>query len=353
MSHSVKIYQHSNFSGTSHNLVEGEFSTIPSVGNDRISSIKVAKGYYAEFFFSQGFQGKSIYLFAGNYKSLPSWGDAIGSAKVFKHHNDDIFQFVTFYQHSDFKGYSQTLAATGQNSEYMAPFFNHDTISSIKVPEATTVILYEHSNLGGKSLTLKTGEYKNLGIYGWDNKASSVVIKNANLILTKIEYMEETAGANGDPIAITNTIINKTTIDQVEVTTLSRELTQSITRSWTDATLVGMTASISSSLEVSSGITSSSISASISSTLENTLTIGEEETESETIAFEKSINVKIPPQTISKVTALMTPKKYTLDVIYTFKVDGTNKTITQQGEIIVDTYQEGETVIESDPVTTV
>ena len=102
MSNAVKIYQHTNFRGKSVNLHEGEYPRIPSrVGNDKISSIRIAEGFYARFYVHSGYRGGSIVLFPGDYRNLPNWNDKISSIRVFTY-NHKFFPIVEFFQNSNF-----------------------------------------------------------------------------------------------------------------------------------------------------------------------------------------------------------------------------------------------------------
>ncbi|MEM8898983.1 MAG: beta/gamma crystallin-related protein [Bacteroidota bacterium] len=350
MSYSIKIYKHSNFRGRSAELHEGEYATVPSyVGNDQISSIKVLPGFYAQIYEHSGFRGRFVTLFQGNYTNIPHWNDRISSIKVFKY-NHTMFPLVEFFQDSNFRGFRLALAGTGQDTGYNMPFVKNDSISSMKVPEGTRVILFEHSRFRGKSKEFSPGEYKSLSTFGWNDKVSSVKIITSDLKLINIEYLDEVELPNGSPIAISSSTRNETDILQEASVVLSRELTRSSTRSWSNATMVGISVSVSSKVGVSKGPLSAEVSTTLTTTLENTFTIGEEESKSDTLLFQKTVDFDVPPKSVGKVSIMLTPKKYKVTARYTFQLEGTDKIDTQEAEIFIETYQKGEAIIQSEPI---
>ncbi len=349
MAGTVEVFDNSNFGGSNKAILEtGEFPTIP-IGNDKIASIKITEGSYAQFFLNQGFQGRSMFLFAGEYKSIPEWTDRIGSAKVFEY-NKDLFPLVKFYEHSNFGGYVQTLAGTGDTTGYEEPFLKHDAISSVIVPPATTVILFENGGFTGKKLVLKEGAHKSLSIYGFDNKASSVQIQREGLVLVGADFTNQIIEPNGDPIAIRSLTVNNSDVEQSFSVLLSKELSQSVTRSWSNSTLLGISISQTSTATVNSGVVEASVSSTIEATLENTFTIGEDETKSKSISFEKSLSVNVPPKMVGEACAMLTPKKFTATILYTFLVEATGQTVTQEATISVDAYEEALAFVEVRPI---
>ncbi len=349
MAGTVEVFDNSNFGGSNKAILKtGEHPTIP-IGNDKIASIKITEGSYAQFFLSTGFQGRSMFLFAGEYKSIPDWTDRIGSAKVFEY-DKDLFPLVKFYEHSNFGGHVQTLAGTGETTDYEEPFLRHDAISSVKVPPATTVILFENGGLGGRKLVLREGEHNNLGVYGFDNKASSVQIQRDGLVLVGARFMKQVINDNGDPIAIRSVTVNNSDVEQSFSVLLSKELSQSVTRSWSKSTLLGVSISQTSTATVNSGVVEASVSATIEATLENTFTIGEDETKSKSISFEKSLSVNVPAKMVGEACAMLTPKKFTATILYTFLVEATGQTVTQEAAISVDAYEEALAFVELRPI---
>jgi len=91
MSQVIKVYKDSRYRGKSRGVKIGEYANMRLlIGNDQISSLKIPKGCYVQLFEHSGFTGRSIFLFAGNYASLPGWNTRVASLKVGEHHADQL-----------------------------------------------------------------------------------------------------------------------------------------------------------------------------------------------------------------------------------------------------------------------
>ncbi|MCI4669999.1 MAG: beta/gamma crystallin-related protein [Bacteroidia bacterium] len=349
MSTLVKVYEHEGFRGKSKELKEGEYASMSSIiGNDKISSLRVPEGYYIRIYADSGFRGRNIPLFQGNYNDIPNWNDRISSIKVFKH-DSRIFPIVQFFVHSNYGGQHQTLAATGPQSNYNQPFFDNDSISSMKVPQGTKVVLYTDVDFKGTKREFAAGNYPSLSTFGWNDRVSSIQIINPGLELVHIEYLEEITVPNGNPVALSSAIVNESDVTQKAVMVLTKELSESSTRSFSNSTMIGI--SVSSTAKVGiSGPLSAEVSTTITSTLENTFTIGEEDTVSETVSFGQSLEVVIPPKSVGTGTIILTPQKYDVKVRYTFRLIGTDITVTEDANIFIETYHESEGIIDTYPV---
>ncbi|MBD8489975.1 hypothetical protein IFO69_14555 [Echinicola sp. CAU 1574] len=345
---SVSIFKHAHFKGTSATYGTGQFVTIP-IGNDQISSIKVEPGYFVYLYRDTGFRGPRLVLFGGNYPYVEDWNDQISSMEIFEH-DPNLYPLVSFYQHANFGGFKQNLAGLGASTDYNFPFLKNDSITSMKVPEGTRVVLYKDSQLRGNSKEFGPGEYSNLVHFGFQDNASSVQILRPDLELINIEYINEVVLPDGNPIGLSDSTINNSEVEQINTLTLEREITKSTTRSWSNSTLIGITVTTSTTIGIEKGPISAEQETSISTTLENTFTIGEEETVSETSTFSKSVAVKIPPRSVGEATLFMIPKKVRLDAIYTFRLKGTENTFKQDVAIEVDDFQVGEARISVRPM---
>lgn len=87
-------------------------------------------------------------------------------------------QDPTFFEHIDYVGSSKPWS---QDTSFVDWDWN-DRISSLRIPAGVTVILYEHRDFGGVSLTL-TGDVSDLRNYSgpgadgtWNDAASSIRI---------------------------------------------------------------------------------------------------------------------------------------------------------------------------------
>ncbi|UII20747.1 beta/gamma crystallin-related protein [Fulvivirga ligni] len=344
----VTIYRDVKFKGRKAELGIGEYARIP-IGNDSISSIKVKDGFFVKFYRDSGFRGPYRVIFAGDYTSIPNWNDKISSIEVFEH-DTDLFPLIQFYEHIGFKGFKQSLAGVGQSSDYAFPFLKNDTISSMKVPVGTAVVLYKDKHMKGGHREFDPGDYDNLKTFGFNDNVSSIKILQPDLELIKIEYTDIVSTPTGGTITLFDETTNLTDKDQVSHLVLENEISQSITRSFSRSTMVGISISKTATVGVSKGPVSAELSSTITATLENTFTIGEEETKTETDAFKKEVTVTIPPKSIGKVMMMLSPQKTKITAIYTFALKESKKTFEQEVIIEVDSVQKGEASISVDPI---
>jgi len=354
----ITIYEHADFKGKRSKLKTGVYPTlnpdpvvrptihgtdsVPTIGIDRLSSIVVAPGTYAELFITQGFRDGSFVLFEGAYPNKQN--DRIDAIKVFDH-DKTMFPIIEFYDKHNFKGFQQNIAGTGQVTNYDTPFFRHDMVSSVKVPEGVTITLFRDPAQKGPSLTLEPGDYPNLSIYGFNNIVSSLQIVQNNLEVTNIEYTTIKT-KDGEPIVISSTAQNGSNLEQQANITLERSYEESFTRSFSESTLFGMEVSITSSAGLSAGPLSASVEQTITSTFEKTFTMGKEESKTKTVTVSKELNVNIPPRHIAKAVMTLTPQEATIKATYTLRLKGTDLTTKQDVIIETKSASTGAVVIE-------
>lgn len=354
----ITIYDGANFTSKNDTLETGQYPTlntathpifpntdiVPSVGIDKVSSVKVEPGTYAEFFITQGFRDGSFILFAGDYPSLASLDNKIDAVKVFDH-DPDMFPIIEFYGGYSFTGFQQNLAGTGQVTNFDSPFIVHDFVSSVKVPIGVTVTLFEHSDQKGRALTLEPGDYPNLGIFGFNNIVSSLQIIQNNLEVVNIEYVT-IVSRDGEPILIESIAQNGSSLQQQANLKLETAYEETFTRSFSNSTLFGLEISSTSTVGVKFGPVSASLSQTITARFENTFTFGREETKTRTITVSKGLNINIPPENIAKAVMVLTPRTATVKATYTLRMKGTHRTTQQEVIIEVKNASVGTAVIE-------
>lgn len=338
----IRIFDGHDFKGKRATLDTGKYPVIP-IGHDKLGSVIVEPGTYAEFFITKGFRDGSFFLFEGVYPNLGPVNNRVDAIKVFDH-DADIFPLVGFFTDRNFKGIRQNLAGTGQVTNFDAPFIKHDVMSSVRVPEGVTLTIFDHSDLTGRSLTLHAGDH-DLHVFGFDNRASSVQIVQNNLEVVNIEYTTLVA-KDGEPIIIESLAQNGSSLPQQANLTLERSYEESFTRSFENSTLFGLEISTTASVGVSAGPLSASVEQTITTTFENTFTFGREETKTETITVAKELNVTIPPETIAKAFMTLTPREATIEAIYTLRLKGTERLTKQKVIIETKSASVGTVVIE-------
>ncbi len=167
----ITIYEHSNFSGASKNIVGSwNAESWNSTWNDKISSISVPAGYQVLVYEHSNYGGK-VKVLKGNWTATIAkefWNDRISSIEIIPElHTEETS--VQFFEHCRYEG--QHLNLTGNWSVSDVGDFWNDRISSIVVPNGWVVILYEHSNYKGNRIVVnKSGD---VGSF-WNDKVSSI-----------------------------------------------------------------------------------------------------------------------------------------------------------------------------------
>lgn len=155
----VTLYQHCNFTGASASFDVGSFDLTALVNaglsNDDVSSVRITGNHSITLYQHAGFGGTSITLteddscLTDNNANGVNFNDQISSIRV------DTTNVVTLYQHCNYTGASASFALGDFNlSALQAASLQNDDISSIEVANGYSVTLYQHSNFGGAAITL-------------------------------------------------------------------------------------------------------------------------------------------------------------------------------------------------------
>jgi hypothetical protein len=352
---SITIYKDSKFNDKKITLKANNYPTVPGLGNDEISSIKVEKGSYVELFRDTGYRGNSIFLFEGEYSKLPGWNDEVSSLKV-KNLNGpaELYPLVEFYEDDNYGGFKQSLAATGQNDKYDFPFFKNDSISSLRIPKGVKVSLYDKKGLVGdhKEFGPDIG-IPSLGVYGYNDKVSSVQLTRPGLEVIDVDFSDQELLETGSPVTIESLSKNYTDQTNTANISLERRLSKSVTRTWSESIARGFSISVSVTVKKKFFNVDTEIEIAISSHFEKTTTIGGSETETDTFVFKKGLSVTLPPHSITTASIILTPKKYQVTAKYTLRIMGTDTLLTEYATIIIDDYLEGVAEISNSPITDV
>ncbi len=144
----VTIFADGNFSGTSQSLGVGrhDFAAL-TIGNDKLSSLRVPQGLKVTLYEHGGFAGKS-WVFTTD-TPLVANNDMTSSIVV-----EQVPPQVTIFADGNFAGASQSLGV-GRH-DFGALTIGNDKLSSLRVPPGLKVTLYEHGGFAGKSWVFTT-----------------------------------------------------------------------------------------------------------------------------------------------------------------------------------------------------
>jgi len=148
----VIVYRDCYFKSESKAFGEGNFRDHElGVGNDKISSLKIPRGWIVTVYENNNFEGASK-VFTHTVECVPQgWNDRISSMSVSRISNYYSNNPVVVYKDCNYRSESQTFGE-GWYRNYQLGVGN-DKISSLKIPYGWTVTVYEDDNYRGRSIT--------------------------------------------------------------------------------------------------------------------------------------------------------------------------------------------------------
>ena len=175
-SNAVTIYADDNFSGQSFTLKAGRYDYFSlGIGNDKISSIRVPKGFSVQAYTDASFQGISR-VYTNDINNVGDFNDKISSIIISKSNNNYNPNNVTFYKDENFSGQSSSLNI-GNYDDYSLALGN-DQISSIKIPKGFVVTVFSDAKFSGKS-KVYTSDVNIMPDFN-DVISSIIISKNSN-----------------------------------------------------------------------------------------------------------------------------------------------------------------------------
>lgn len=184
--HPVTVYTNSEYSGKSQSFGVGEFDCEElktGVGNDQISSIRIADGYRVTLYKNSNFQGSTKILTADerNFKNI-SFNDTVSSIRVeqidhiARDYASEAGFPVTMYSESSFCGISQSFNEGSYNTADIAVAggVGNDTINSLRVTSGYQVVLYSDSDFAGSTEIITTST-RDISLY--DNVSSFTITR--------------------------------------------------------------------------------------------------------------------------------------------------------------------------------
>ena len=201
---SVTLFQDAAFKGRSKPFGIGNYAFIGSDFNDIATSISIApnQNIVVELYEHANFQGRSTVVSysqasIGADWNDPNWrvshlNDAISSLRVREQRPSEII----LYQHSNFQG----LGHSEQLGNKRIARFNDD-YSSIDLPRSAVIDVFEHTNYGGRKITL-TRDSATLGVL--NDRVSSFqayrptnISEVANVMYDRLMIMNPSQVSNG------------------------------------------------------------------------------------------------------------------------------------------------------------
>ena len=149
----VVLFEHADFRGRSEIVNEDRDNLKGSVvGNDRVSSIRVPRGFKVTLYADSGYRGKFVVLY-DDVRDLGRTGlgnDRASSVRVER--VDGRPEPVIFYTLPNFRGKSERFYEGRTNMR--DTFLGNDSVSSVRIPRGMSVTIYRDKDYGGESVVL-------------------------------------------------------------------------------------------------------------------------------------------------------------------------------------------------------
>jgi hypothetical protein len=184
---SATFYKDSSFRGKNFTAYSGKSvnSTSREYGmHDSISSLTVSEGTCVVLFKDKGFEGTKVFLSAGSYSSLKSYGnfnDKTSSLHVFDSETCSDEDLSTLYR-DNYSGKNISVPigySTNKlsGSDLFLRDFNDD-FTSVKVGYNACVVLYKHTNLTGTRIEVLYDTSSLGSTHNFNDEASSLAVRH-------------------------------------------------------------------------------------------------------------------------------------------------------------------------------
>lgn len=171
----ARLFEHGNYQGVSLEVGVGAYNIedLRSVGNDRVSSLRVPAGVRVTLWEHANWSGRSK-SFTGDSSFVgDDFNDITSSVTVEK--------VVTLFEHNDYQGRSSVLGVgTHRMGDLGIP---NDSLSSLRVPQGLMVTLWEHEAYQGAQLVYF--EDAPAMAPGWNDRVSSIVVRHLGVAIPR------------------------------------------------------------------------------------------------------------------------------------------------------------------------
>ncbi|MBS9386803.1 MAG: hypothetical protein HEQ24_22335 [Dolichospermum sp. BR01] len=179
---SIETFRDTNYGGSSFRFAPGNYNQTDfgSLGYDALSSLKIPEGLSVRLYADHYYQGKYKDYTSGNIDDVKDFNDLTSSIQVIRGPSIEIFQDTSY------GGNSFRLAPGKYNYNNFGSLGNN-TLSSLKIPQELTVILYADDqpqtsndssyieNPIGKYKVFNSGDYSSVGD-DFNDQTSYIVI---------------------------------------------------------------------------------------------------------------------------------------------------------------------------------
>jgi hypothetical protein len=182
---SVTIYSDANYQGVSQDLGIGRYDDALqqiSIGNDKLSSLKMPAGFVVRLYEHFHFQGQFIDITQDTPAVSPDWNDKASSIIVYaKTDAPPVIKEVIIFADANYQGNFQILQTGKYDAAQLS--IGNDRLSSALVPNGMVLRLFENTNFQGASIDIR---HDTPAVsMDWNDRTSSImVLEAANIVLS-------------------------------------------------------------------------------------------------------------------------------------------------------------------------
>jgi len=320
----VTIYEHDNFNENFNGRKMVIKQNTPNLAamNDRTTAIVVPLGKKVTLYAVQGYQGKKITLYPGNYSHIYAWNDRASSIKIESIPLDEPVAY--FFRDTDNIYTNQVFQGSGPGKIDLDNMVCYDCFSHLLVVGQISVVGYDYANWkqrNNEENPFKEGKY-NLADWGLNNAIASYEIVSHQYALSRtvLKKSRLLSQDTEKTIAVAATGTNTNVVGSPEMEgTVSGCFEASATQSFDAATTVGISTAVRTSVEVGvEGVAKATIEYELAAKLETTLTTGNATTVTESQCWEVKRTIPVPQGCEGKITLIATPevREWTIEKHY-------------------------------------
>ncbi len=369
----VHLYEGENFNGKDIRFTIGENDhgtehfSMPFggeyIGSNKISSIRVGRGLKVTFYGRKYFGGgQELVLTQGNAPRLVNWDDQIQSIKYervdIEQPRAEFFRYTGGYENNAI----QTLGP-GMYREKDGNLLKDNDFAMFSCQKGIIVRVWDKDDdsntpgTGGVILSspdvFKTErKMVNLRDFGLYDAISAISIEPAGYKITKAEIVGTpvTTKLGEQELGGQAVVKNSSPFPLTAKFNLERTFGETTTRSWSNATEVGI--EVSAAVTVSAGtpgVASAETTSSITASLANTFTIGNDKSENTERKVSIGIDQEVPSGKAVRIIGLMAPTKVVTTYEYTWEAtNGTTPKPTKKSKDTITMILQGDATFRSE-----
>ena len=308
-------------------------------GVNGVNALKVDDGYQCYAWQHGNLTGKRVYFGPGHFLNInywwfsPAYGIVVEEIKGITRedcarvHDDPLGHWGAWF----------SLPPGDHDGDHWRGHFHGDRTTAVVLPENVVITLYEHPNKGGSTRTLYgPGEF-DLRNYWFNDTVSSITVSLDSFVSYGTTFHTDRAQKELDESVTLAEYMcdnSRSSTPTRYEETLSRDVTSSVSASWSNTT------SATASVKVSLGSDNSFVKAEFGLEISNSFSVGEEQTESVSETISRTIDKEVPAYCSAKLILKAQHGRAKIPFTTHLRNQRTGATKNIIGVLIVDSYSE-------------